>query len=160
MRVNVGTLIAGSGRNVVPPHAIMKIETRGENDEIAAYAYERALDALKGAALAYGTEISVTKRGETTTAQSDEKLAMVIADEARQVLGVTLTETYRRIQVSDDACWLKREAPNGGGLAAYLCVGADTTAGHHNGAFDFDEAAMPIALEVLYKTVIRLNAAR
>lgn len=160
MRVNVGTLTAGTGRNVVPPHALMKIETRGENDEIASYAYERAQAALRGAAIMYGAELSVKKQGETITAESDEKLAKLVTDEALTVPGVTRAEPYRKISVSDDACWLMRETQKSGGLATYISVGADTTAGHHNGAFDLDEAALPIALELLYKTTLRLNAAQ
>ena len=160
MRVNVGVLRAGEGRNVVPPHALMKIETRGENGEIASYAYERAVQSLKGAALMYGAELSVKKQGETITAESDEKLAKLVADEAASIPGVTKTTLYRKMPGSDDACWLMREAQKSGGLATYVCVGADTPAGHHNGAFDLDEAALPIALELLYKTTLRLNAAQ
>lgn len=160
MRVNVGVLRAGEGRNVVPPHALMKIETRGENGEVASYAYERAVQSLKGAAQMYGAELAIKKQGETITAESDEKLAKLVADEALSVRGVTKAELYRKMPGSDDACWLMREAQKGGGLATYICVGADTAAGHHNGAFDLDEAALPIALELLYKTTLRLNAAQ
>ena len=159
MRVNVGVLRAGEGRNVVPPHALMKIETRGENGEIASYAYERAEAALRGAAQMYGAELAIKKQGETITAESDEKLAKLVADEALSVSGVTKAKLYRKMPGSDDACWLMREAQKGGGLATYICVGADTPAGHHNGAFDLDEAALPIALEVLYGTVMRINRA-
>lgn len=159
MRVNVGVLRAGEGRNVVPPHALMKIETRGENAEVASYAYERAVQSLKGAAQMYGAELSVKKQGETITAESDEKLARIVADEALSIPGVTKTELFRRMPGSDDACWLMRETQKNGGLATYVCIGADTAAGHHNGAFDLDEAALPIALESLYKTILRLNAA-
>ena len=159
MRVNVGVLRAGEGRNVVPPHALMKIETRGENGEVASYAYERAEAALRGAAQMYGAELAIKKQGETITAESDEKLAKLVADEALSVRGVTKAELYRKMPGSDDACWLMREAQKGGGLATYISVGADTTAGHHNGAFDLDEPALPIALEVLYRTVMRINRA-
>lgn len=160
MRVNVGVLRAGEGRNVVPPHALMKIETRGENGEVASYAYERAEAALRGAAQMYGAELAIKKQGETITAESDEKLAKLVADEALSVRGVTKAELYRKMPGSDDACWLMREAQKSGGLSTYVCVGADTPAGHHNGAFDLDEAALPIALELLYKTTLRLNAAQ
>ena len=159
MRVNVGVLRAGEGRNVVPPHALMKIETRGENGEIASYAYERAVQSLKGAALMYGAELSVKKQGETITAESDEKLARIVADEALSIPGVTKTELFRRMPGSDDACWLMRETQKNGGLATYVCIGADTAAGHHNGAFDFDEAALSIALETLHRAVMRINRA-
>lgn len=159
MRVNVGVLRAGEGRNVVPPHALMKIETRGENAEVASYAYERAVQSLKGAAQMYGAELSVKKQGETITAESDEKLARIVADEALSIPGVTKTELLRRMPGSDDACWLMRETQKNGGLATYVCIGADTAAGHHNGAFDLDEASLPIALEVLHRTVMRINRA-
>ena len=159
MRVNVGVLRAGEGRNVVPPHALMKIETRGENDEIASYAYERAVQSLKGAAQMYGAELSIKKQGETITAESDEKLARIVADEALSIPGVTKTEIFRRMPGSDDACWLMQETQKNGGLATYVCIGADTAAGHHNGAFDFDEAALPIALETLHRAVMRINRA-
>lgn len=159
MRVNVGALYAGEGRNVVPPHALMKIETRGENNEVAAYAYERAQEALKGAAQMYGAELSVTKQGETITAESDEKLAKLVADEAASIPGVTKTTLYRKMPGSDDACWFMRETQQSGGLATYACIGADTAAGHHNGAFDFDEAALSIALETLHRAVMRINRA-
>ena len=159
MRVNVGVLRAGEGRNVVPPHALMKIETRGENGEVASYAYERTEAALRGAAQMYGAELAIKKQGETITAESDEKLAKLVADEALSVRGVTKAELYRKMPGSDDACWLMRETQKSGGLATYISVGADTTAGHHNGAFDLDEPALPIALELLHKTTLRLNAA-
>ena len=159
MRVNVGVLRAGEGRNVVPPHALMKIETRGENGEVASYAYERAEAALRGAAQMYGAELAIKKQGETITAESDEKLAKLVADEALSVRGVTKAELYRKMPGSDDACWLMREAQKSGGLATYVCIGADTAAGHHNGAFDLDEAALPIALETLHRAVMRINRA-
>lgn len=159
MRINVGVLRAGEGRNVVPPHALMKIETRGENGEVASYAYERAEAALRGAAQMYCAELAIKKQGETITAESDEKLARIVADEALSIPGVTKTELFRRMPGSDDACWLMRETQKSGGLAAYVCIGADTAAGHHNGAFDFDEAALSIALETLHRAVMRINRA-
>lgn len=159
MRVNVGVLNAGDGRNVVPPHALMKIETRGGSDEIAAYAYKRAETALTGAALMYGTKLAIKKQGETITAESDEKLAKLVADEALRLPGVTKADLFRRMPGSDDACWYMRETQKSGGLATYVCVGSDAPAGHHNGEFDIDEAALPIAVELLYKTALRLNAA-
>ena len=107
----------------------------------------------------YGAELSVKKQGETITAESDEKLARIVADEALSIPGVTKTEIFRRMPGSDDACWFMRETQQSGGLATYVCIGADTAAGHHNGAFDFDEAALSIALETLHRAVMRINRA-
>lgn len=55
-RVNVGQLHAGEGRNIVPSHAWMEVEVRGEN---AAVNRDLAADALlraQGAAMSYGVE--------------------------------------------------------------------------------------------------------
>ena len=38
-RINVGQLVAGEGRNVIPSHAVMKMEVRGETGEINQYMY-------------------------------------------------------------------------------------------------------------------------
>ncbi|MCC8178838.1 MAG: amidohydrolase [Cloacibacillus sp.] len=157
-RVNVGVLNAGEGRNVVPPNATMKIETRGETSELAAYIYSHAKDVIYGAAKMYDVDVSITKQGETITTNSDAELASVIAAEAAAIAGVTDTEPSRAMAGSDDACWFMRRVQEQGGLATYIGVGATTAAGHHNNRFDFDEAAMPIALELLYKSALRLNS--
>lgn len=156
-RVNVGVLNAGEGRNVVPPSAHMKIETRGESAELAAYVYAKAKEVIYGAAQMYDVDVSISKQGETITAESDRKLAAVIMKAAREAAGVTQLEEYRTMPGSDDACWLMRRVQERGGLATYVGIGAATAAGHHNNRFDFDEEAMPVALEVLLNSALLLN---
>jgi aminobenzoyl-glutamate utilization protein A len=46
-----------------------------------------------------------------------------------------------------------------GGLATYCIVGSDLAAGHHNERFDFDEASMPAAVDVLYRSAVKLSKA-
>jgi aminobenzoyl-glutamate utilization protein A len=53
-RVNVGVMQAGSGRNVVPANALIKVETRGESEAINQYVFERAQAVITGAAALYG----------------------------------------------------------------------------------------------------------
>lgn len=157
-RINVGVLNAGEGRNVIPPKAVMKIETRGENDLLAAYVYDRALRVLEGSAQVYGVDLKITKQGESNRADSSPELASLVSEIAEKVPGVTKACALSQMTGSDDACWLMKRVQENGGLATYIGVGAMTAAGHHNDRFDFDEAAMDIALEVLYRTVMRLNS--
>ncbi|MDI6937013.1 amidohydrolase, partial [Serratia sp. Se-PFBMAAmG] len=49
-RVNVGVLQAGSGRNVVPDYALMKVETRGVSNQVNDDIYQQALRVISGAA--------------------------------------------------------------------------------------------------------------
>ena len=49
-RINVGTVVAGSGRNVIADVAKMEIEVRGETTEINQYMEEYAKNIIEGAA--------------------------------------------------------------------------------------------------------------
>jgi aminobenzoyl-glutamate utilization protein A len=158
-RLNVGVLNAGEGRNVVPPSALMKIETRGETKELADYIYGRAQEVIKGAAMMYGNEVKVVKRGESPTSVCSPELAAVIMKAAKETEGVTTICAERTAGGSDDACWLINRTQEQGGLATYMAIGASNTAGHHNAYFDFDEAALPIAVQILEKTVLDLCGA-
>lgn len=157
VRVNVGVLNAGVGRNVVPPNAFMKIETRGDSHELAEQVYREAEDALLAAANKYGVEVSVTKHGESVCADSDAGLAAIVAEAAKSVPGIDEVRPVCEMFGSDDACWMMRRVQERGGRGVYSIIGADLTAGHHNGAFDFDESAMGTALEVLHGTLLRTN---
>lgn len=157
VRINVGVLNAGEGRNVIPPMAHLKIETRGETDKIASYVYERAVQILKGAAQMYDVELFITKQGEANTTCCSPALAAIVAKQAASVDGVKTVADLGHMGGSDDACWMMKRVQDRGGKATYIGIGADTTAGHHNSRFDFDESAMPIALDVLDKTIRVIN---
>ena len=62
-RINVGQLNAGEGRNVIPSHAVMKMEVRGETGEINQYMYDSAVQIIKGCALSQGCEYTIEKTG-------------------------------------------------------------------------------------------------
>ncbi len=65
-RVNVGVMQAGSGRNVVPASALLKVETRGASDVINQYVFDRAQQAIQGAATMYGVGVETRLMGAAT----------------------------------------------------------------------------------------------
>ena len=142
MRLNVGVLQAGTGRNVVPAEALMKVETRGETQEVADYVYGRAEEVLKGAATMYGVRVELSKAGEGTTARGDEELIRRVGA-ALRASGIfrSVLDTVRA-GGSEDATWFMRRVQERGGEAAYMALGADIAAPHHNGRFDVDERGM------------------
>ncbi len=156
-RLNVGVLRAGDGRNVIPPSAYMKVETRGETQKVAAYVYNRALEVINGAGAMYGVKSSVVKMGEAPSAACSQDLAETIMEEAGTVKEVSSIRYAREVGGSDDACWMINRVQEHGGRATYMGVGSNNKAGHHNSRFDIDEESMYIALEVLKKTVETLN---
>lgn len=161
-RINVGVLQAGEGRNVVPPNAFMKVETRGATEEIETYMYSRAREIIDGAAKMYGVESVVYETGAATTARSSNKIVDIIANEAVKVDGITEIEKTAAAEGSDDATWMMKRVQNLGGQATYILVGSNLTAGHHNEYFDFDERSLFIGVDLIFKTLqaIAKNGAR
>ena len=147
----------GEGRNVVPPKASMKIETRGATDDILKYVYERAVQVIQGAAAMYDCTAEIFKRGEANTADSDREIVDIICDAAREVKGVTKVFPKQLMSGSDDACWMMKRVQDRSGKATYVGLGATIAAGHHNDHFDFDEACLPIGCDVLCGAIRRLS---
>lgn len=146
-RVNVGTCVAGDGRNIVPAHASLQLETRGEHSEVHMYVHQQALSVLEGAANMYGTELSYEIVGAAKTCSSSEKLIEMVAHAAKNVDGVEeIVPSSKFAAGSEDATYMMDQVQRQGGLATYAVFGTTLAAGHHHEKFDIDEAVLPVAL--------------
>ena len=148
-RINVGVLQAGTGRNVTPGRAVLKLETRGATAAVNEYVEARARAVLAAAAAMHGLGIDITIAGATPSATSDAALIARVREAAAQVPEVTTFEDTAFATASDDACAFMRRVQERGGLAAYVIVGAALASGHHTPRFDFDEAALPLGVKLL-----------
>jgi aminobenzoyl-glutamate utilization protein A len=156
-RVNVGTLNAGSGRNVIADRAVMQIEVRGETEEIADYMLRRAEAVLRGAAAMQEGEVEIKTVGRTTTANSDPELARLIAEAGAEIPGIAICTETHLAGGSEDATYFMRRVQERGGKAAYAVIGSDLASGHHTPRFDIDEADIPWGIEFLVRTLLRLG---
>lgn len=159
-RVNVGTLHAGSGRNVIADHAFLELEVRGETEEIADYMLRRAKAVLGGASAAQELDVDIRIVGRTTTANSDAELARIIAEAAQGMSGVSVSTKPHRAGGSEDATYFMRRVQERGGKAAYAVIGSDLASGHHTPRFDIDEQDMSWGIELVTRTLLRLGGAR
>jgi aminobenzoyl-glutamate utilization protein A len=156
-RVNVGTLHAGSGRNVIADTAVLQLEVRGETAEITDYMLQRAEAVLRGAAAAQELEVEIRLVGRTTTAESDSALAARVAAAAAGLEGVAVDPAPHHTGGSEDATYFMRRVQERGGQAIYAVVGSDLPSGHHTPRFDIDENDIPWAIEALAKSVLALG---
>lgn len=147
-RINVGQLTAGEGRNVIPSHALMKMEVRGETAEINQYMYESAMKVIEGCALSQGCEYAVEKMGEAVDLTNDEELVGVLSKAVKRVEGLECRDTPMNFGGSEDATILARRVQACGGKAALFVLGADRPSGHHTARFDVDENALKQGLNV------------
>lgn len=141
-RLNVGVLQAGTGRNVIPSKAVMKVETRGLTMALNDYVYARAMEIVAGAASMYGVEFSVAKMGEAVDALSDKELVDLVTERALAVPGVEKIAQVVSLGGSEDVSWMMRVVQQRGGKAVYFVLGSDIAAGHHNEYFDVDERVL------------------
>lgn len=160
-RINVGTLKAGSGRNVIADEATMAMEVRGETEAIADYMLERAEAVLKGAALAQDVTVEIKLAGRTTVATSDEGLSQRLARSlSGRIPGVEIDAASHVTGGSEDATYFMRRVQERGGQAIYAVVGSDIPSGHHTPEFDIDETDFPWAIEALATGILALGTER
>ncbi|REC94245.1 amidohydrolase [Kushneria indalinina] len=149
-RINVGVLNAGSGRNVVPASASMKIETRGENTTINEEMRRRAIEVIEGAAQMHGVSVEYSLAGEADTCTASPALVDYIQRRIEGLPGIdVVTPSISEPSGSEDATCMMRRVQERGGLATYMIFGTELAAGHHHQCFDFNEAVLPLAVRTL-----------
>jgi len=157
-RINVGKLHAGSGRNIIPHHATLKVETRGETSSINDDVKKQVEAIVKGAAHMYQNDVNIEVVGEGKSGMCSIELAEVLHDCARAhpFIEASELESYEKMG-SEDATFFMEEVQRNGGLATYCVFGTDLAAGHHHEKFDINEETLLPAVEILYNAILKLN---
>lgn len=155
-RINVGRLDAGSGRNVIGDKALVCLETRGATSAINAFMETEAQRILKAAAMMYDVKVDIEKVGGAAGGSNSPELAAFLEKEANS-LGI-FEEVVGECPfgASEDFSYFMERVQSHGGQAAYMMVGADLAAGHHDSHFDFDERALGYSLKLMGCAVCKL----
>ena len=141
-RMNVGVFESGTGRNVTPDIAVLKLETRGATTEINDYMIERTKTIIKGAAEMHDCTFEVTKQGETPAGRISDDLAREVQSIV-EPLGI-----FKKVPFeysgggSEDCAYFLNRVIDRGGRATYMVLGSAIKAPHHNPLFDIDEEDM------------------
>lgn len=154
-RINIGRLIAGSGRNIVPDRAELEIETRGEDSELNEYMKNYAKRVLKSAALAHETTVEITEVGDADSGVSDQDLVAKMAKNAHAA-GVFAMVHEKTVSFggSDDFTHLMRRVQDRGGTSTYVMLGSELADNHHSNRFDFVESNMINGVNVLARAAL------
>jgi aminobenzoyl-glutamate utilization protein A len=148
-RINVGRLVAGQGRNVIPPTAYLAIETRGGTSEINDAMRASAERVIHAAAAMYDCIAEIRSMGSARSAQSDPALYSRAAAIASALTGLRVRDPEPG-GGSEDFTYMMRRVQGRGGLASAMGIGADLGGfGHHTPEFDIDEAVLPEAVKFL-----------
>ena len=152
-RVAVGHISGGTSSNIVPDRAEVLLETRADEGAVNEDLEARARAALHGAAQTYGLTVDVELIGGVTTARADRP-AVELVEAAAAAAGLRVVTPAAELGVaSDDATAFMRRVQERGGVASYAGLGAELAAPHHTPRFDFDEAALPLGVNLLEAAV-------
>ncbi|MFP3357377.1 amidohydrolase [Planococcus sp. SIMBA_143] len=153
-RVNVGTLHAGSGRNIIADRALMEIETRGETNELDEYMQENALRILQASAAMFDVELEIEHMGKAISADADLEFAAIVERAcAASKLNIV---PYLPIGASEDVTYMIERVRERGGKATFMIFASPLPAGHHHPRFDYEEQALTAGLETLIRTTDHL----
>lgn len=155
-RITVGTLTAGQGRNVIPPNAVFKMETRGETSGLDEYMDQQARRIIAAAADMYSCQYSIKQVGGTKSGESSQAMMQKVKGVAQTIPAFTDIVDYSSFGATEDFSHFMTVVQQDGGSGTYVMIGSDLTAGHHNNYFDFDENILVPGVELLVRTVTDL----
>lgn len=154
-RINVGTLHAGSGRNVIPDEAKMEIEVRGATTELNRYMCERAEAILENTAKMYGCKCEIRLMGAADSLTSDEALAVRIDRVCREHLGILPT---RQLMIpsfgSEDFAYMMNRVQEQGGQAVFFRGLTDAIGPAHNRRYDIGEEVIVNSVKIFCGTAV------
>lgn len=155
-RVNVGRIVAGEGRNVIPVNAKLVMEVRGETGDINKFMATETENIVQGVAKSFGVEYNIEKMGEAVDLFNDKELVDMLDDVCSKTEGVTKVLHEVNFGGSEDATILARRVQEKGGKAAYFVLGSDRAGGHHTAEFDIDESSLDIGMKIYAEMLKRL----
>lgn len=140
-KLNVGTLNAGTGRNVVADHADMKVETRGETKAINETLSRKLQQVVEQIAALHDVEADCRLAGEAIFAKPAEAL---VAEAPRYAGDAGLMVNTEPIPMlgSEDAFFFIDRVQREGGDGIYLLFGTEIQAPHHYASFNFNEGIL------------------
>jgi aminobenzoyl-glutamate utilization protein A len=156
-RINVGTLHAGSGRNVIPDHAELTLETRGETSELNQFMEDEAVRIIKSTAAVYGVEPDVQLAGKGVEASNEEGWTSFLKEALKNSVRVQTIHDSLPLKASEDAAYMLNHVRNKGSKATYFIFGSPLENGHHHPLFDFDEKVLEVALDVYASSILSLS---
>lgn len=155
-RVTVGRFEAGQGRNIIPPDALLKVETRGETSEIDEFMFDSARQVIEGAAVMYGVAYEISLMGKTKSGSSSPKMVERLAAVAREIEHFDQDDIHGIMAMggSEDFSQMLTVVQQQGGEGTYFSLGTELSSGHHDFYFDFDENCFAPGAELIVSMVL------
>ncbi len=150
-RVNVGTVKAGTSRNVVPETASLELEVRGETTELNKYMECYARDIIRASAFMHDTVVEIKEMGHAPAINCNKSLMDLFRKTASENMPdlILPKRNVNPLGGSDDFALMMERVQQNGGKATYLKLLTPMTSSLHCADFDFDEKALSKGIRLL-----------
>ena len=141
-RINVGTLHAGSGRNVICDRAKLELEVRGATTQINQYMEDYARRIAETAAAMHGCACEIKLMGATESLQSNPDMIRYCERVCRDKLGLKVTPPGDKAGASEDYAYMVNRVHSRGGKGVFFSTLAPCASAFHTKGFNFQEDAL------------------
>ena len=141
-QLNVGTLHAGTGCNVVCETAKLELEVRGRTTEANEYMLRRTQQIVKSAAEMQDCTVEMQAMGHAAALTCDWTLSERVERVCKETLGLRVMRVGSLGGGSEDFSCMAQRVQQQSGQAAYVGLLCACPAANHNNHFDFDEQAL------------------
>ena len=142
-RINVGKLVAGSGRNIICDAAHMELEVRGKTSEANQYMQSYAERIIRCAAEMHGCTVETHLMGTALSSSNSPELNELLEQVCAEQLHLPVWRDPEAFSnVSEDFSCMSEAVKAHGGQACYFLNVSRCSAPLHNDRFDFQEEAL------------------
>jgi len=154
-RVNVGTLVSGTDRNIIPEDSFMKVEIRGGTTEVNEYLEEYALRIIENSAKMHDVDYKIKYVGSAPSGTCSDELVNRVKEIGNDIgCFDEIVETSEDAAGSEDFVYMMNRVQENGGQGVYFIVGTGGKTGHHNSLFDVEEDDLMKAVNVFILLVL------
>jgi amidohydrolase len=146
--LSVGSVHAGEAFNIIPDRVTLRGTLRCFDEPVRQLLLRRVREIAQGIGTTMGCSVSLHLDPLSPTLVNDPRAVALVRRAAAELVGED-NIVHMRTMGSEDMAFVHRVIPG-----CYAFVGSRNAAaglvhGHHNPRFDFDEAAMPLAVALL-----------
>lgn len=146
-RINVGTLHAGSGRNVICDRAVLEMEVRGATTETNEFVEQYARRIVESAAAMHGCTCEIRRMGAAESLQSHPDFVRYAQRVLPEKLGLRVPPVSEKAGASEDFAAMVNRVQSHGGKGLAFTTFAPCAGPFHGKNFDFPETVLPNAVK-------------
>jgi aminobenzoyl-glutamate utilization protein A len=156
-RINVGRLVADSGRYEICDEAKLELGVRGETAELNEYMCEHVERILKAAGDMHNCPVDIKLMGAAIPLRSDVEFAQQLRKIAEEKMGLIHDERESfRSAGSEDVSYMMQRVQQQGGKAVFMRIMTPMYGAAHNRWYDFGEEVLVYGAQLYAGCVLGL----